>query len=670
MLHFRFWLCLCNVLLAGQLFGQKNSVFDPHETFKPVNYPQGNVYRSASGKPGSQYWQNQADYHIRADFDTVSRKLTAKMNMVYSNNSPDSLTVIWLSLAQNRFRSDSRTTAVTPVNGSRFGVQEFTEGFILSNILIKDEKNGKLIKDARTGKLVKDAKTSNLKKMNYEVMNDYLKITLPFILKPKAQIRLTLDYQFIIPYNGSDMMGILPTAHGAVYQFSAWFPRIVVYDNLKGWNTSNAGYYIEPGKLEYEITVPSGMIVQGTGKLLNPEQVLTKQQADRLKAAAKSETTITIRSAEEVKSLNSLTTQLNTKQAATKYSTWHFASDLAGDGLFAVSKAFIWDAVKVNLPAHKCAVAMSLYPVECNNPDWQESAQSMKQILESYSSLWYPYPYQTAVNIAGSVTGVGGPGASFIHYKSEGLANGVWSKTNHELGHSWFNMMICTNGRQAWMVEGLNSFINIINGDTLKRSAIFSMPDAIKWLSKAKPKEAVTTPYEVMEPGNFALLSYVKPAVALNLLRTEVLGKQRFDAAFKEFISAWAFKHPVPEDFFSAMENSTAEDLSWFWQSWFLNDWTLDQAIEKITYTGEFPKNGINIKVLNKGKMVMPVVVEVTEFNGKKKKVTLPVQVWQHGPEWTFHYPSTTRVISVKIDPDQSLPDHDLSNNTWLADKS
>lgn len=632
----------CCIAGLGSVYGQQFSVFDPQESFKQVNYPTGNLVRAATGKPGPKYWQNRVDYKISANFDTLSRQLRATEELTYFNNSPDVLPEIWLLLGQNRFRKDSRTTATTPLDGSRFGIKEFTDGFVLEKVVAKNKKSGLW------------------NKIEYKIMNDQLKIILPEDLKTKDKISLRIDYHFILPKNGSDFMGILPTTNGTIYQFSAWFPRVVVYDDIEGWNTANTGYYIEPGKLDYKITAPSGCIVQGTGQLLNPEQVLTKIQLSRFRTAEKSNHTIQIRTAKEV--------DVASSSSGPGVLTWHFSGDNMGDGMFAVSKSFIWDAVKVDLPNKRIALAMSLYPVESNYETWQQSAQTMKKVLESYSKLWCPYPYQTAVNIAGPVTGIGGPGTSFIHYQSNGIGNGVWAKINHELGHSWFNMMVAGNSRQAWMAEGLNSFINHVNGEVLQGETAFLMPNAVDWLGKAKPNQSVATPYELMLYKNFALLAYVKPAVALNLLRTQVLGPKRFDAAFQTFVHVWKFKHPRPFDFFRCMEQESGEKLDWFWQSWFLNDWTLDQSIESVKYVNEQPEKGVDIQLFNKGKMVMPVVLEIIELNGRTDRVSLPAEVWQKSAEWTFHYASTSAIISVKLDPDHSLPDQDLSNNIWCGD--
>ncbi|WP_146151306.1 M1 family aminopeptidase [Chitinophaga niastensis] len=640
-MHRKFVSLLAGGILISALNGiaqsKQDSIYNAMEAFAPMVYPQGNATRTASGKPGAAYWQNRADYNVAVVLDTLTRNIQGKVTITYTNNSPGPLPYVWLSVGQNRFRKDSRTAILTPPKGSRFGVQEFTDG-------------------CRIHSLQTSIKDQPLKNTSYQVTDTYVKVQLPTPLAPGSKAVIAIEYDFTLPRNGSDFMGILPTPHGTVFQFGSMFPRMSVFDNVQGWNVFASGYYVEPGELNINFTAPADLIVQGTGQLMNPKEVLPADLLQRYEKAWKSDTVINIRSAKDINN-----TSLHPKG---KDLTWHFHSANAGDGLWAASAAFLWDAVKVNLPDGRTALAMALYPPE-SNPDWKTTTISMKHILETYSNLWTPYPYNTSVNIAGSITGVAGPGVSLLHYSATSFGNTVWTKTNHELGHTWFNMMVAVDSKNGWMCEGLNTFINLINCDTLHGEPSFMMSDAIGWLSGKKTMPPVHTPAATVPPASMAMLMYIKPAVALCLLRNNVIGKERFDDAFKMFIKDWSFKHPTPNDFFSAMENGTGEDLSWFWRSWFLNDWKLDQAIKEVIYVDNDPSHGIDITIENKNKMVMPVTIEIREFNGQLHTLQLPAQVWQLGDTHTFHYPSTTPVTAVIIDPKKSIPDIDRTNNAW-----
>lgn len=616
-------------------FAQTKNV-STDEAFAPLVYPSGNTIRTADGKPGAEYWQNRADYNVQVSLDTLTRNVAGKVNITYTNNSPVILSYVWLTVTQNRFRRDSRTALLTPPQGSRFGVQEFTEGCRIHELQVAIGKQP-------------------LKSAGYDITDTYVKVTLPAPLKPGEKAVITVDYDFTLPFNGSDYMGILSAEHGKVFQLAGVFPRVAVYDAVLGWNVFNSGYFVEPGTLDVSITVPAGLTVQGTGQLMNPGTVLSAELLKRYQQAWKSDTVVHIITEAEV-------TKITASQAPQK--TWRFHANNAGDGMWAASAAFVWDAVKVNLPEGKPMLAMALYPPE-SNPEWKAITSKMKRMVEVYSGLWAAYPYTTWVNIGGSVTGIASPAVSILHYKNSSFGNNIWTKSNHELGHTWFNMMVAADSRHGWMCEGLNTFINLINCDSLKGEVPFQMENAIEWLSAKRSVQPLNTPAAAVLTENMAMVMYIKPSVALSLLRNEVLGPARFDAAFRAFVKDWSFKHPGPNDFFRAMENGTGEDLSWFWRSWFLNDWKSDQAVKQVVYVNNDPAQGVDITVENRGDMVMPVNVLIREFSGKASTLHFPAQIWQLGSTHTFHYASASPVTAVIIDPLKIIPDTDRNNNEW-----
>ncbi len=630
---------LLGILIAFPAVGfaqPKNpAVLSPVESFAPVTYLPADNIRAADGRPGPGYWQNRADYRVNVSFDTVSRLLTGKVLISYTNNSPVALPYLWLTVGQNRFRKDSRESLLTPPNGSRFGVQEFTEGCRIHTM-----------RAATGNRLPAQAE--------YTVADNYLQVQMPSPLLPKQKATIEIDYDFVLPFDGSDYMGILKTAEGSVYQFGSMFPRLCVYDAVQGWNVFTSSYYVEPGSLDINITVPDGMIVQGTGELMNAKEVLTAPLLQRYQKAWQSDSVIHVRTAEDIRA----------GVPGPKPKTWRFYSENAGDGMWAISNSFLWDAIKVELPEGRTVLAMALYPRESND-EWRKITRQMRDILQLYSTKWIPYPYRTCVNIGGGITGVASCGVSVIHYRQTMFGSNIWTKTNHEIGHTWFNIMIAADSKNGWMCEGLNTLINFINCDSLKQESAFEMSQAIEWLSLPRSFASLNTPAASVPLSEMAMAMYVKPAVAFSLLREQVTGKERFDRAFRAFISAWAFKHPTPSDFFRSMENGTGEDLSWFWRGWMLNDWKSDPSIQKAAYVKNDPEKGINVTVENRQQMVMPLIVEVREFNGNRQRLKFPAQIWQQEFVHTFHVASTSPVISVTIDPGNIIPDLDRSNNSW-----
>ena len=299
---------------------------------------------------------------------------------------------------------------------------------------------------------------------------------------------------------------------------------------------------------------------------------------------------------------------------------------------------------------------------------WQRSTEFVKGAIEHYSTKWFEFPYPCATNIAGIVGGMEYPGIVFCGYRAAG--EGLWGVTDHEFGHTWFPMIVGSNERKyAWMDEGFNTFINIFstrefNNNEYKSYNIKVGDEASGVFSKDLIDPLMTTP-EVIQQWNLGNAAYNKPGMMLYVLRDVVLGPERFDSSFREYIRRWAFKHPTPWDFFRSMENTSGEDLSWYWRSWVFNNWMFDQAVKDVKYSDNKPTNGSEITIQNLEKMPLPVIALVKETNGKTHKINLPVEVWQRGPTWTFSVPTTSEVTEVILDPDKQLPDINRENNSW-----
>ncbi len=632
------------VLLAFFYSATGQSKYDHREAFNPQFYPQGgNEYRSASGEPGPKYWQNRADYKINASLNTDTHKVSGEVEINYTNNSPDALKFLWLYVDQNIYRQDSRGSSTTTQTGGRWANQKFTEGHVLKSISI--DMGGKKMTP------------------QYSVTDTRMQVWLPENLKANGnKTKLVISFEFTVPERGTDRMGRLNTKNGIVYEIAQWFPRMCVYDDIQGWNTLpyiGAGeFYLEYGDFEVNITAPANVIVASSGELLNEADVLSPTQLLRMTAAKSSDKTVVIRSDKEMNNSSS--------GPSAKNLTWKFKIQNARDVAWAASKAFIWDAAKINLEGGKKSLAMSVYPVESIQKDgWQRSTEMVKASVEHYSKMWYEYPYPVMVNVAGAVGGMEYPGIVFCSYSDAGAA--LWGVTDHEVGHTWYPMIVGSNERKyAWMDEGFNTFINGFSTKEFNKGefADFSFFSDESSHAFSKEMDPLLTAPDVVQQANLGVAAYEKPAIMLNALRDVVLGPERFDVAFKEYTRRWAFKHPTPWDFFHTMENVSGEDLSWFWRGWVFNNWKLDMAIKSVSYVEDKATNGASVTIENLEKMAMPVPMLVKESNGKTHKMTLPVEVWQRGSVWTFTVPTTSRITEVTLDPDKKLPDANRNNNS------
>ena len=614
----------------------------------------GTSTRSASGKPGFAYWQNRADYQLTAKLNDKNSEITGTGIITYTNNSTDNLEFLWMNIDQNLFKADSRGNAIIPLTGSRNGAhgEVFDGGHKIKSVKLISTTNGK-------------SSESDLK---YFINDTRLQVFLPQALKSKGGVaKIKIEFSYISPKYGSDRTGVLDTKNGKIFTIAQWYPRMCVYDDIKGWNTNPylgaSEFYLEYGDFDVNITAPANHVVVCSGELVNPTEVYTATEQKRIAEAKQSEKTVMIRTAEEV-------TANAAKAEVGAVKTWHYKLKNARDLSWASSAAFILDGARINLPSGKKALALSAYPVESAGKDaWGRSTEYTKTSIEHYSKKWFEYPYPVATNVAGNEGGMEYPGIVFCGWEEKG--ENLWGVTDHEFGHCWFPMIVGSNERLfGWMDEGFNTFINSISAENFNNGEYNPEPsDMHQGAIRYTINEEVYSSPDNMKEENIGLLLYYKPSVGLVMLREQVLGPERFDMAFRTYVERWAFKHPTPNDFFRTMENVTGEDLNWFWRSWFVNNWQLDQGVNAIKYVKNDPKLGVIITIENFEKMPMPVTVDVKTKSGNVTRIKLPVEIWQRNVEWKFKVNTTEEIESVIVDPDHKLPDVNDSNNTWIAGK-
>jgi hypothetical protein len=650
-------LLLCFQLISmGFLYAQNTgndpSSYNPHDFFlQGFNPPAGNAYRSANGAPGPMYWQNSASYLIHASLSEKDTTITGDVTVTYTNNSPDKLDYLWFQLDENIFDPSSRAIAATPSTGDAFGVLGTSHGgYHITRVTVtyhgKTYKVQPIITDTR---------------MQVRLNN-------PMLAKGD-EIAVKVDYSFVIPAYGAGRFGRLYTKNGVVYQIAQWFPRMCVYDDVEGWNTlpylGQGEFYCDYGNYDYYITAPSEMIIYGSGDLQNAAQVLTAEQIKRLALAANSEKSITIIGAGEIG-------KPSMRPVANGNLTWHFTMKNSRDVAFAAGKGMIWDAAKLNLPSGRKAIAMSAYPPESmGDTAWTRSTEYLKYSIEIYSKNFFEYPWNTAVSVGGAIGGMEYPGMIFNDYRE--VKARLWFLISHEIGHNWYPMIVGNNERKyMWQDEGFNTYINYRANELFNNKEYVTDPAYLKkdffasldynaFMFYRDPLMTVSDAMDIDQHYQF----YGKTAYGLNLLRNVVVGKDRFDYAFRKYTEAWAFKHPTPYDFFHSINSAAGEDLNWFWKEWFFTTWKLDQAVTDVKYVDKDSSKGALITIDNKGKMILPVIVKIIQNNGQAGTVQLPVEIWQRGGTWTFKYPSKNKIDKIILDPENVLPDVDRKNNEW-----
>ncbi len=637
-------LCALGISLGSyaQEDNPNESTFNKLEAFSPL-FMNGltDAYHSATGHPGPEYWQNRADYKIEVTLDTAAQTVTGDVVITYVNNSPYNLDFLWLQLDQNTFKSDSRGSALYPAS-DRNGVRGYTDGYNIKSVAINKNKADYIIDDTRM----------------------QIRLDKP-VKKEGGKVKIHIAYSFEIPTHGKDRMGRVATKNGTIYTIAQWYPRMAVFDEVEGWNTlpyiGTGEFYLEYGDFDYTVTAPSNMLVTGSGVLQNPKDVLTKTERDRLDKARESDETVMIYSLDDVHA------QMHGAHTDEAMSTWHFKMTESRDIAWAASTAFIWDAARINLPDEKTALAQSFYPEENSSQDgYGRSTEYVKHSIELYSKKWYPYTYQVATNVGGHEGGMEYPGIVFCSYKSKNAS--LWNVINHEFGHNWFPMIVGSNERKyAWLDEGLNTFINDISTEDFNNGEYYKQKD-FQALGSFMFNEGLdplfTKPDVIHNQRNLGLEAYYKPAAGLNVLRNVILGKDRFDYAFKQYIDRWAFKHPQPWDLFNTLSSAAGEDLGWFFKGWFMNNWAIDQAVESVDYVnGDYTK-GATITLANLEKLPMPIDLQVNFDDQTSQLVHLPVEIWVTGSTYVYPLNSSKKISSVVIDPNHLVPDKNPGNNS------
>ncbi|HEY4319685.1 MAG TPA: M1 family metallopeptidase [Gemmatimonadales bacterium] len=615
--------------------------------FAPLNLPTANLFRAGSGAPGSHYWQNRADYDLNATLDTATKTLNGQMTLRYTNNSPDTLRFIWIQTEQNAFKNNSLNSYIFPAN-SRFGAKNFEGGDVIDRF--EQVLPGATPKAA--GRHIKVALRDN---------ETVTKVDLAQPLAPGKTATFDVAWHFLIPEHGADRMG----RDGALYELAQWYPRMCVYDDVRGWNTDpylgQGEFYLDYGDFNLAVTVPAGYIVAATGTLKNAAEVLTPHEIALLAKAIHSDTTIRIITAADLKSGDA-----RPKKSGTQ--TWRFNARNVRDAVWAASPDYQWDA-----SSYKGAYAFAYYRPNTVRV-WSDAADQSRMSIMEYSERWFPYPWPQISAVEGPISGMEYPMLAMETMSDQ--QSGLYNVLTHEIGHMWYPMIVGSNEREyMWQDEGFNTFINTFsearrypaNGDQMARAAYDR--NQIELLMRVGADKPIMINPDRIDPNLLGFSAYVKPEVGLQLLRQEILGPAAFDDAFRTYTARWAFKHPTPTDFFRTMEDVSGRRLDWFWREWFFENARFDQAVQSVdVQPASADSSKVVVTYANHMRGVLPIRVRFTFSDGTTEDFKYPAEVWSTNTSaYQRTYMFAKKLTKVELDPDHLLVDIERSNNTWVA---
>ena len=712
--------------------------------------PTPNEYRTASGAPGTKYWQQRADYDIKATLDEKNLMLHGAETITYFNNSPDVLTYIWLQLDENEH---STTKNAGYPDGSSLG-----RG--MSPAMIDNLEEAK----SDNGLGVNILKITDLlgAKLKYTVNKTMMRVELPTALKPGQKFAFKVDWNYKITdrmtVGGRGGFEFFPEDGNHLFTMAQWYPRLAVYSDFQGWQhhqfTGRGEFALTFGNYKVAITVPSDHVVMATGACQNYAAVLSPAQLARWNKAQTSAEPVEVVTLEEAKKAE--------KTKATTQKTWVFNAENVRDFAFGSSRKFIWDALAANVEGKK-VMCMSAYGKEAYGLYRPFSSKAVAHTIKTYSKFTIPYPYPVAQSIEAS-NGMEYPMICFNYGRTEkdgtyteATKNGMLGVIIHEVGHNFFPMIVNSDERQwSWMDEGLNTYVEYLTEELYdnkfpsRRGPAFAIADYMK-LPKDQLEPIMTNSENIIQFGPNA---YAKPATGLNILRETIMGRDLFDYSFKEYARRWAFKHPTPADLFRTIEDASAEDLDWFWRGWFYsidpvdiaidtvkhavydasialpaartmgprglskpevnsfediskirnrNDksivfltdvdttlrdfyWRYDRGLEPYDSVTKQPAmampaaegltdaekakyasaNLYEVSFLNKGGLVMPIILEFTFEDGTKETQRLPAQIWRKNEnKVTKVFLTSKKAVSIQLDPMRETADIDESNNKW-----
>lgn len=613
--------------------------------FAPLLLPTANEMRTGSGAPGARYWQNRADYTLRATLDTAVRTVRGSMVLRYANRSPDTLRFIWLQVEQNAFRNNSLNSFIFPEN-SRFGARGFDGGYTFTQLA--------QVLPARAGGGT--TRKVDLARRPNETM---MKVDLAEPLAPGRTATIEAAWTFLVPEHGADRMG----RDGALYEIAQWYPRVAVYDDVRGWNIEpylgQGEFYLEYGDFDLSVTVPAGYTVAATGALQNPREVLTATQIARHALAAKSDTVIRLITAEELE-------KGTARPRTTGTMTWRFLAKNVRDAVWAASPDFQWDA-----SSWKGIMAYAYYrPSAAVN--WHDAADQSRMSIMEYSERWFLYPWPHISAVEGPISGMEYPMIA-MENKSQDVYD-LYNVITHEIGHMWFPMIVGSNERvYMWQDEGFNTFINTFSegrrypekGDQMARAA--EERRLVEQYMTAGADKPVNINPDRIDPRLLGEAAYVKPSVGLQLLRQEILGPNAFDDAFRTYTARWAYRHPTPADFFRTMEDVGGRRLDWFWRAWFVENARYDQSVDSVVTQTKGDTTFVGVIYGNRERGVLPIRARFTFTDGTAQEFDYPAEVWSTN---TRRYVRTyafvkKQVARIELDPDARLVDIDRKNNVW-----
>jgi len=597
--------------------------------------PKGNLNaykkqtRSETGNPGRNYWQNSSDYEIKASVDVKNKRLSGDENVVYHNNSTDTLQTIVIRLYQDIFKKGANRNPLFDMDPF-----DINEGVAIGKLMVDDLE---------------------LKQADLKRKGTLLYVSMPQKLLPHAQIKLHIEWSFHIPERTLIRMGTMDSTSLFVGQ---WYPQIAVYDDMNGWDIHShngmAEFYNDVNNFDVEVTVPEKFLVWATGEPVNIAEVLQPEYVSRYKKASTSDDIIHVVSEEDIKRGN-ITTHIH---------TWKFKANGVTDFAFGISDHYLWDVASavVDKATGRRTVVAAAYKKDA--PQFDKVANIAKETVRYLSTerpgIPFPFPYITVYNgdfgmEYPMITNVG----AYKEYDATVYDN------SHEIAHMYFPFYVCTNEtKNGWMDEGFTVFLpekiqTVLSPgfDEAKHTTA-----SFEKYAGMEDEPALITSSFYLDSRIYFYLNYGKAEQALRMLETE-LGTGVFQKCLLTFMDSWKYKHPTPIDFFNTFNTVSKQNLNWFWNAWYYQNGGIpDMAIKEVNRNHAHYK----ITVVNRGDLPLPIVLSLYNDQKLVRTITRSASNWIEHPDGIhIDFDSAQKITKVVLGTDY-IPDANRTDNLYL----
>ncbi len=630
--------------------------------------------RDSSGRPGRAYWQLRTDYRINVSLDPATQRLTGTARIAIQNNSSDALTAIALRLDPNHFLGNAPHAAP-------WVPAEVTDGMTITRLVV-DGKAANLGAQAAPGDGSTGARAAAAAAANAASAPTSGE---PVLTNPKsttARVRLAspipahataileIDWSHKLPGGPGSGHRMVQRWADTLFQPTQWYPRVAVYDDLRGWDSElylgPSEFYNNFGTFDVNIDVPAGWIVSGTGVLQNPNEVLTPKARERLATALTTNANTMIVGPDEVGPGQA--TQLGGPSGRL---TWKFHADTVNDFAWATAKKYVWQATRATIPG-KGVVPIHMVYLPGRAGAFARAGEISRHALEFYSALWFPYQFPQLTLQDGPSAGMEYP---MVINSNQGAAD-------HEAAHMWWPMVVSNNETwYGWMDEGFNQYMNVLSdADAAKKPPVLDgLGQSYGRTSGNEAEPPMMWNANYGGPGFYGFTTYQKTPLMLSMLGG-IVGDSAVQRAHREWAAAWMFKHPSPWDYMFAMNKSLGRDLGWFWYYWLFSTESVDGRIASVKNAGM----RTTVTIAQDGQMPSPVVLDVkfaadgpairpmknaVMIDATTARLTWPVDVWFSGKR-TFVADLVfggRKIEKITLDPQGRFPDREVKDNSWPA---